>query len=101
MAVTVRIPTQLRNLSGGAGEVTLEGATVAEVLKALDAGEPRPSGKETKIQCSLKAGISREQASKLNKIGPMGMKYRPCSPSTTGARSADHPLYAATHTPTA
>ena len=40
MAVTVRIPTQLRNLSGGAGEVTLEGATVAEVLKALDAGHP-------------------------------------------------------------
>jgi len=40
MAVTVRIPTQLRNLSGGAGEVTLEGATVAEALKALDAGHP-------------------------------------------------------------
>jgi molybdopterin converting factor small subunit len=33
---TVRIPTQLRNLSGGAGEVQLEGGTVAEVLKRLD-----------------------------------------------------------------
>ena len=27
-------------------------------LKALDAGEPRPSGKETRIQCTLKAGIT-------------------------------------------
>jgi molybdopterin synthase sulfur carrier subunit len=40
MAVAVRIPTQLRNLSGGAGEVTVEGATVAAVLEALDAGHP-------------------------------------------------------------
>ena len=40
MAVTVRIPTQLRSLSGGAAEVQVEGATVAEVLKALDAQHP-------------------------------------------------------------
>ena len=37
MSVTVRIPTQLRTLTGGAGEVTVEGASVGEVLKALDA----------------------------------------------------------------
>ena len=37
MSVTVRIPTQLRTLTGGAGEVAAEGATVGEVLKALDA----------------------------------------------------------------
>ena len=37
MAVTVRIPTQLRELSGGAAEVSAEGATVAEVLKDLEA----------------------------------------------------------------
>jgi uncharacterized protein YajQ (UPF0234 family) len=47
-------------------------------LKALDAGEPRPSGKETKILCGLKAGISKEQAAKLNKLirdeGPKGVK---------------------------
>ena len=36
MSVTVRIPTQLRTLTGGAGEVAVEGATVGEVLKALD-----------------------------------------------------------------
>jgi len=34
---TVRIPTQLRTLTAGAGTVTVEGSTVAEVLKALDA----------------------------------------------------------------
>jgi len=37
MSVTVRIPTQLRELSGGAAEVTAEGATVADVLKDLEA----------------------------------------------------------------
>jgi len=37
VAVTVRIPTQLRSLTGGAGELAVEGATVGEVLKALDA----------------------------------------------------------------
>lgn len=37
MSVTVRIPTQLRTLTGGAGEATVEGTTVGEVLKALDA----------------------------------------------------------------
>jgi uncharacterized protein YajQ (UPF0234 family) len=47
-------------------------------LKALDAEEPRQSGKETKILCTLKAGISKEQASKLNKLirdqAPKGVK---------------------------
>ena len=37
MTVSVRIPTQLRNLTGGAGEVQVDGATVGDVLKALDA----------------------------------------------------------------
>jgi molybdopterin synthase sulfur carrier subunit len=37
MTATVRIPTQLRTLTGGAGEVTADGSTVGEVLKALDA----------------------------------------------------------------
>jgi molybdopterin synthase sulfur carrier subunit len=40
MAVTVRIPTQLRELSGGAATVALEGATVAELLKALETAHP-------------------------------------------------------------
>lgn len=36
MSVTIRIPTQLRNLTGGAGEVTVEATTVGEALRALD-----------------------------------------------------------------
>jgi len=38
--VTVRIPTQLRTLSGGAGEVAVDATTVAEALKALEAQYP-------------------------------------------------------------
>ena len=40
MAVKVRIPTQLRPLAGGASEVEVDGATVADLLKALDAAHP-------------------------------------------------------------
>lgn len=40
MPVTIRIPTQLRQLSGGASEVSVEGASVSEALKALDAAHP-------------------------------------------------------------
>ncbi|MCL4421624.1 MAG: MoaD/ThiS family protein [Actinobacteria bacterium] len=40
MPVTVRIPSQLRPLAGGSGEVSLEGETVGEVLKALDGAHP-------------------------------------------------------------
>ena len=37
---TIRIPTQLRTLTGGAGEVTVDGSTVGEALKGLDATYP-------------------------------------------------------------
>jgi molybdopterin synthase sulfur carrier subunit len=40
MATKVRIPTQLRTLSGGAADVSIEGATVGDVLKGLDAAHP-------------------------------------------------------------
>ena len=40
MSIRVRIPTQLRPLAGGQSEVSVEGATVGEVLKALDAAHP-------------------------------------------------------------
>jgi uncharacterized protein YajQ (UPF0234 family) len=47
-------------------------------LKALEAEEPRSSGKEYKIACALKAGISQEQAKKLGKLirdeGPKSVK---------------------------
>ena len=40
MSVSVRIPTQLRTLTDGAGEVQVVGSTVGEALKALDAAHP-------------------------------------------------------------
>ena len=40
MAVTVRIPTTMRALSGGASTVAVEGATLRDVLAALDATHP-------------------------------------------------------------
>jgi molybdopterin synthase sulfur carrier subunit len=40
MPVTVRIPTQLRELAGGASEVSTPAGTVDDVLRALDAAHP-------------------------------------------------------------
>ena len=49
-------------------------------LKILDAGEPRQSGKETKLSVALKEGISQEQAKKVGKLirdeGPKGVKVQ-------------------------
>jgi molybdopterin synthase sulfur carrier subunit len=40
VTVSVRVPTQLRTLTGGKGEIEVEGSTVGEALKALDAANP-------------------------------------------------------------
>ena len=40
MSVTVRVPTTLRTLTGGQAEVSVEGATVGEVLGSLEAAHP-------------------------------------------------------------
>jgi sulfur-carrier protein len=40
MAVKLRIPTPLRRLSGGASELAVEGATVKEILAALERAHP-------------------------------------------------------------
>lgn len=40
MSATVRIPTTFRTLTGGESKVTVEGATLAEVLTNLDAAHP-------------------------------------------------------------
>jgi len=42
---TVRIPTQLRTLTGGDAEVDVDGSTVGEVLKALDVAHPGFAGR--------------------------------------------------------
>ncbi len=47
-------------------------------LKALEAGEPRLSGKEYRITATLQSGLTSEQAKKLSKLirdeGPKGLK---------------------------
>ena len=40
MTVNVRIPTQLRTLTGGAAEVQADGGTVAEVVTSLESVHP-------------------------------------------------------------
>jgi molybdopterin synthase sulfur carrier subunit len=40
MAVTVRIPTTLRPLSGGASTVEVDAGSLSDVIKALDAAHP-------------------------------------------------------------
>ncbi len=40
MSITVRIPTPLRKLTGGADEVAIEGATVGELIDNLEAAHP-------------------------------------------------------------
>jgi cyclic-di-GMP-binding protein len=47
-------------------------------LKVLDAGDPKPSGKEYKLSVGLKEGISQDDAKKISKIirdeGPKGVR---------------------------
>jgi molybdopterin synthase sulfur carrier subunit len=40
MAVTVRVPTTLRTLTAGASEVSVDGATVQDVLDGLESAHP-------------------------------------------------------------
>jgi molybdopterin synthase sulfur carrier subunit len=40
MAITVRIPTPLRTLTGGADEVSIEGGTVGEIIENLEKSHP-------------------------------------------------------------
>jgi molybdopterin converting factor small subunit len=40
MTAKVRVPTQLRTLTAGEAEISVEGDTLAEVLASLDAAHP-------------------------------------------------------------
>ncbi len=40
MSVTVRVPTTLRTLTGGASEISVSGDTVSEVLDQLEGAHP-------------------------------------------------------------
>jgi cyclic-di-GMP-binding protein len=47
-------------------------------LKAIETGEPKPSGKEYRIEATLKNGLTQESAKKISKLirdeGPKGIK---------------------------
>jgi len=47
-------------------------------LKVLDAGDPKPSGKEYRLPVALKEGISQDEAKKISKLirdeGPKGVR---------------------------
>jgi molybdopterin synthase sulfur carrier subunit len=45
MSATVRIPTILRNYTGGAGEVSAEGSKVSEILDSLEGNHPGIRGR--------------------------------------------------------
>jgi cyclic-di-GMP-binding protein len=49
-------------------------------LKILEAGDPRQSGRDSKISVTLKEGISQDQAKKVGKLirddGPKGVKVQ-------------------------
>lgn len=55
MASTIRIPTPLRNLTGGAAEVSVSGGTVKD---ALDALEQQHNGVKARI-CDEKGAVRR------------------------------------------
>ena len=58
VSVRVRIPSQLRTLTGGAGEVSAEGTTVREVLKALEAEHPGIAGRVLDERGSLRRFVN-------------------------------------------
>jgi molybdopterin synthase sulfur carrier subunit len=45
MSATVRIPTILRNYTGGVGEVSAEGSKLSEILDSLESSHPGIRGR--------------------------------------------------------
>jgi hypothetical protein len=77
LGVTVRADTEER--AKAALEVFKEKLVKRSIsLKALDAGEPKPSGKQYVIASTLKQGISQDDAKKITKLirdeGPRGVQ---------------------------
>ena len=58
MSVKVRVPAQLRTLTGGVGEVLVDGGTVGEVLKALDAAHPGFAERLFDESCQLRRFVN-------------------------------------------
>jgi len=64
MSITVRIPTPLRKLTGGADEVAIEGATVGELIDNLEAAHPglkeRLCDEAGEIRCFVNVYVNDE-----------------------------------------
>ena len=58
MSVTVRLPSQLRVLVGGAGEVSVEATTVREAIAAVDAAYPGLAGRVLDDQGALRRFVN-------------------------------------------
>jgi uncharacterized protein YajQ (UPF0234 family) len=77
LGVTVKADTEER--AKAALEVFKEKIVKRSIsLKALDAGEPKPSGKQYAIAVALKQGIAQEDAKRIAKLvrdeGPRGVQ---------------------------
>ncbi|HVB52225.1 MAG TPA: MoaD/ThiS family protein [Acidimicrobiales bacterium] len=58
MSVTVRLPSQLRALVGGVGEVPVEAGTVREAIVALDVAYPGLAGRVLDEQGALRRFVN-------------------------------------------
>jgi molybdopterin synthase sulfur carrier subunit len=58
MSATVRVPTTLRTLTGGRSEVVVDGATVGDVIAALDAAHPGMSDRIVDADGSLRRFVN-------------------------------------------
>ena len=77
LGITVKADTEER--ASAALEVFREKLVKRSIsLKALDAGEPKPSGKQHVITASMKQGIGQDDAKKIAKLirdeGPKGVQ---------------------------
>src|SRR5438132_11780008 len=95
---TVRIPTQLRELSGGQSEVTVEGDTVAGVLAALDTAHPGFRGRlfddAGKLRRFVNVFVADEDVRFLDGLGTKvadGQTVSIVPAVAGGAVASDHP----------
>ena len=73
MAVTVKIPTQLRAATGGQAELSVDGATVGEVLDALfaehDGLRDRITGEDGELRRFVNVYVGGEDIRFLDGLG--------------------------------
>ena len=58
MSVVVRLPSQLRSLVGGAGEIPVEATTVREAIWAVEEGHPGLASRVLDDQGSLRRFVN-------------------------------------------